>query len=289
MIIDAGSRPYAAVMLKCACNRTVIAKFWSNLKLLVHPTTLEKHRQQWSGARCDMSTALKAYDDAWLRIIADSEITHGSLGAWGKEAFGSPSPERPEDQDLTPSACPHVVSLRSSIDEATLDWLTATFLWGHVAQYGSSDDGRTRYQSDRVYTAAEKLEDLIVETKARRARHCNDPARDIVLKNVLKSMLDEWEDDYEEWMRPESLQNAWLMKHQQWHQFLRKAFRIHLFQFVGCYEMAVRMLIAPLNSETLSIFRWAFEGAATSPPTSRSQTCIGTCSRRLLEIKHSQI
>ena len=81
VIIDAGSRLYAAVMLKRDFNRTVIVKFWSNLKLLVHPTTSEKHRQQWSGAGCDMSTALKAYDDSWLRIIADSEITHGSLGA----------------------------------------------------------------------------------------------------------------------------------------------------------------------------------------------------------------
>ena len=218
MINDVGSRPYAAVMLKRECNNTVIVKLWSNLKLLVHPTTLEKHRQQWSGAGCDMSTALKAYADAWLRIIADSEITHGSLEAWGKEAFRSPSPERR----------PHVVSLQSSIDEATLDWLTATFLWGHVAQYGSSDDGRTRYQSDRVYTAAEKLEGFIVEITARRARHRNDRARDIVPKNVLKSMLDKWKDDYEEWMRQESLQNAWLMKPQQWHQFLRKAFRTHL-------------------------------------------------------------
>ena len=52
-------------------------------------------------------------------------------------------------------------------------------------------------------------------------------------------MLDEWKDDYEEWMRPESLQNAWLMKQQQWHQFLRKAFRTHLFQFVSCYGMAL--------------------------------------------------
>ena len=81
VIIDAGSRPYAAVKLKREFNRTVMVKFWSNLKLLVHPTTLEKHRQQWNGAGCDMSTALKAYDDAWIRTIADSEITHGSLGA----------------------------------------------------------------------------------------------------------------------------------------------------------------------------------------------------------------
>ena len=43
VIIDAGSRPYAAVMLKGDFNRKVMSKFWSNLRLLVHPTTLEKH------------------------------------------------------------------------------------------------------------------------------------------------------------------------------------------------------------------------------------------------------
>ena len=87
VIIDVGNRPYAAVMLKNDFNRKVISKFCSNLRLLVHPTTLEKHRRQWSGAGCDMSTALKAYDDAWLRIIADSESMHGSLEALCEEAF----------------------------------------------------------------------------------------------------------------------------------------------------------------------------------------------------------
>ena len=43
VIIDAGGRPYAAVMLKRDFNRKVVSKFWSNLRLLVHPTTLEKH------------------------------------------------------------------------------------------------------------------------------------------------------------------------------------------------------------------------------------------------------
>ena len=91
VIIDAGSRPYAAVMRRGDFNRKVMSKFWSNLRVLVHPTTLEKHRQQWSGAGCYMSTALKAYDDAWLRIIADSESTHGSFEACCEEAFLSAS------------------------------------------------------------------------------------------------------------------------------------------------------------------------------------------------------
>ena len=91
VIIDAGSRPYAAVMLKGDFNRAVVSKFWSNLRLLVHSTTLEKHRQQWSGAGCDMSTALKAYDDAWFSIIAATESMYGSLEAWCEEALSSAS------------------------------------------------------------------------------------------------------------------------------------------------------------------------------------------------------
>ena len=91
VIIDAGSRPYAAVMLKGEFNRKVMSKFLSNLRLPVHPTTLEKHRQRWSRAAGDMSTAIKTYDDAWLRIIADSESMHGSLEAWCEAALLSAS------------------------------------------------------------------------------------------------------------------------------------------------------------------------------------------------------
>ena len=38
-----------------------------------------------------MSTALTAYDDAWLRIIADSDSMHRSLEAWCEETFLSAS------------------------------------------------------------------------------------------------------------------------------------------------------------------------------------------------------
>ena len=82
--------------------------------------------------------------------------------------------------------------MQHSIDNDTLDWLTDTYLWGDLAQYGCSHDGRRRYLSDRVHTAAEKLEELIVETQARRERHCRDPARDIVQESDLQSMLEAW-------------------------------------------------------------------------------------------------
>ena len=41
----------------------------------------------------------------------------------------------------------------------------------------------------------------------------------------------------------------------QWHQTLRRAFRAHLFQFVGSFEMAVFFLVAPFNDENLVVFR----------------------------------
>ena len=62
----------------------------------------------------------------------------------------------------------------------------------------------------------------------------------------LPSMLKEWKDEYRVRMRPEALQIAEGMSNQKWHQYLRKAFRSHLFQFVGRYEMTVCFLIAPL-------------------------------------------
>ena len=90
VIIDAGSRPYAVVMLKGEFNTKVMSTNLSNLRLLLHPTTLDKHKQPWR-ENIDMSTALKAYDDAWLRIIADSESAHESLDGWCEEAFLSAS------------------------------------------------------------------------------------------------------------------------------------------------------------------------------------------------------
>ncbi len=200
------------------------------------------------------------------------------------EAIGSVSAEQPESQHPTPSACPHIVSMQHSIDNETLDWLTDTYLWGDTAQYGSCNDGRTRYQSHRVYTAAEKLEDLIVETQARREKHCRDPASDVVQEKDLQSMLEECKNAYWVWMRPESIERTWKMTRQRWHQFLRTAFRAHLFQFVGCYEMTVCGLIAPLNSGTLKIFRLAFEDAAdTEDDTKRSQTCVENFTNHLLQ------
>ena len=141
-----------------------------------------------------------------------------------------------------------------SLDTDTLDWLTQTYLWGEVAEYGPSSDGYRRRQDSR-YTAAQKLEQLISETHEQRVIHCNNPAEDIVNEDELKVILDAWKNDYEQWMRPETLNQTWGMTRQQWQVFLRRAWRTHLFQIVGSYEMALFFVVAPFNNENLLVFR----------------------------------
>ena len=73
VIIDAGSRRLDTAMRRSEFNKQVMSKFWRKLQLLVHLANLQKHRDHWSLAGWDMSTALKAYDDAWLSMCASSE------------------------------------------------------------------------------------------------------------------------------------------------------------------------------------------------------------------------
>ena len=123
-----------------------------------------------------------------------------------------------------------------------------------MAEYGPSRDGYTRRQ-DSSYTAPQKLERLISETHEQRASHCNNPAEDIVNEGELEVILAAWKDAYRQWMRPETLNRTWRMTGQQWHLFLRKRWRAHLFQIVGSYEMAVFFVVAPFNNENLLVFR----------------------------------
>ena len=55
-------------------------------------------------------------------------------------------------------------------------------------------------------------------------------------------------------MLPEALERTWNMTRQQWHQHLRKAFRCHLFQFAGSYEMVIFFIVAPFNNDNLLVF-----------------------------------
>ena len=105
-----------------------------------------------------VATALEKFETKWQEVL-NSE-----------RAF--PVLNNLEGRTPSASACPHVASMLDSLDMKTLDWLTETYLWDKLAKYGRSDDGYTRAQ-DRVYTAVEKLEQLISETMAQREIHCS--------------------------------------------------------------------------------------------------------------------
>ena len=124
-----------------------------------------------------------------------------------------------------------------------------------AAVWTPSSDGYTRQHEDKVWTAAEKIEQLISETVAQRAWHCDDPAADIVEEVKLKKILDRWKDDYKQWMRPETLKKSWWDSEQGWHQTLRKAWRSHLFQMVGCFEMVIYFIVVPFNNDHLLVFK----------------------------------
>ena len=123
-----------------------------------------------------------------------------------------------------------------------------------------------------MYTAAEKLEQLITETHVHRGAHCENPADHIFEEDELEVILHEWKEDYQQWMRPEKLEKTWSMNPQEWHQFLRRAFRSHLFQFVGSYEMVVFFLVAPFNADNLEIFRYFSDWDAPTVPIEKQKT-----------------
>jgi len=107
-----------------------------------------------------------------------------------------------------------------------------------------------------VCTAAAKLEELILETRAHRAPHCRHSDDDILEEDTLKDILDDWKDNYQQWMRPETLDQSRTLAPQKWHQRIRTAFRSHLFQIVGSFEMVVFFIVAPFSNENLLVFRY---------------------------------
>ena len=269
VIIDAGSRPKTPPITRGELNKSVMTKFWSKAQTLVQPAELEVHREQWRSAGWDMHTVLQTYQERWQNLC-NAEQPFPVLNSL-------------EVLNSTLSACPHVASVLDSLDWETLDWLTQTYLWDEVPQYGRSSDGYTRLHQDRQWTAAEKLEQLISETFARRAYHCDHPAEDILEEDKVKVILDSWKDDYEQWMRPETLDQTWTMTWQNWHQTLRKAFRSHLFQIVGSFEMVVFFIVAPFSNDHLLVFHnFANQVASERVPLDERR-------RRILELSKDYV
>jgi hypothetical protein len=218
-------------------------KFWSKAQTLVQPAELQVHREQWKLAGWDMHITLQTYQEKWRNLCNTTTQPFPVLNSL-------------DVSNSTLSACPHVASVLDSLEGEALDWLTQTYLWKYVPHYGRSTDGYTRWHQDRVWTAAEKLEELILETRTHRAPHCRHSDDDILEEDTLKDILDDWKDNYQQWMRPETLDQSRTLAPQKWHQALRKAFRSHLFQIVGSFEMVVFFIVAPYSNENLLVFRY---------------------------------
>ena len=173
--------------------------FWSKAQLVLPPAVIAIHREEWQRAGDDMVTALQTYETRCQELRSDSRYFSVLNGL--------------EERNSTTAECPHVASVIDSLDADTSDWLTQTYLWGEVAQYGRCRDGYTRQQYNS-YTAVEKIEQLISETHAQREIYCNSPAEDILSEEERKELHDAWKNDYEQWMRPEILMKTWDMRRQ---------------------------------------------------------------------------
>ena len=248
VIIDAGSRLETPTTTKGTFNRNVLKRFWSKAQTLVQPEDLKVHKDEWYVAPSDMQEVLLTYQERRQKLRNDQQLV--------------PVLNSLEVPISNFSACPHVASVLDFLDDETLDWLTQKYLWDKLSQYGPSVDGYMRLHLDSHWTAAQKLERLISETTAQRADHCDHSADDILNEYKLKQILNGWKNDYKRWMRPETLEQTWNMSPQNWHQTLRKAFRSHLFQFVGSFEMVVFFIVVRFNNDHLLVFRHHTEQVA---------------------------
>ena len=232
-------------------------------------------RSKIAGGSAARTTEASAYSPEVHKSVASQARGSGEQlaitpSARPQVAAASQAGGSAEQPATTPSACPHVAALLDDIESEThvhmllqcLDWLTKHFLWGELQENGPAEDGFHRWQRGRRYTAAEKLEQLITETKAIREQVCADPQHEIVAQANLKGVLKHWKKQYATWMRPETLEAAHSYSQQKWHQCLRKSFRTYLWQLSGYYELTIFFVIAPFNIRNLETFRECWHDAA---------------------------
>jgi hypothetical protein len=247
VIIDAGSRGQVA-MSKAKFNSSSMKKFWSRAKLFLAPDELATYQQAWQNVHT-MEDACTAFDSFWH---SSSEV----------ESSGSSRAEQPAPQCLV--ACPYVAAALEEISDESLNWLTHTFLWGNVSNYGLFSDGTVGYYADYHSSAEVKLELLIQLTTRRRKQICRDSSTDILTEEELRIALDEWKDDYRHWMHPQKLRDSCGKSQQQWHQILRGAFRTFLFHLSGSYELTLFFLVAPFSSRNLDLYRNSWNSSTTN-------------------------
>ena len=140
-----------------------------------------------------MDDALKVFD-SWsesfpppneCRAEQPAEERRAEQRALLDESYKArPAEERSADQhalaDESVDTCPHVAAILDSIHVNVLEWITKEFHWNKLSHYGCSDDGTIRRHDTITYTAVEKLEHLLKESKERRGWYCANPEEDIL-------------------------------------------------------------------------------------------------------------
>jgi hypothetical protein len=215
-----------------------------------------------------MDTARKAFDNLWdsMHEPLQNESSSAEQPAPKPTTNETCPTVEYESAFLAPTtACPNVASLLESVSTESLDWLVENFLWGHVSKYVLSCDGTLAYFDDHGRVSADvKLELLIKLTRERREHFCTNPDMDILTEDQLKIVLNDWKNDFGQWMHPQTLQLSHSSTPQQWHQTLRKSFRSFLFHLIGCYEMSIFFLVAPFTPDTLDLFQSSWTQSATN-------------------------
>ena len=222
------------------------------------------HGDDWRWQAWDMQGALPFYQQRWQSFCNDEQLIPVLNGMATAGTFYEINCQKLyEENQLSPvlnnlerpnggsMACPHVTACLETLEGEMLEWLTRTYLWenGKVRIYGPATDGYIRKHDHREWTAAEKLEQLISETRSQRAWWCACPDNDILEEWELGWVLAAWKNNYYLWMAPED------SSRQHRHGKLRTKFRTYLFQMAGSYEMVLFFLVAPFNNRHLQIWR----------------------------------
>jgi len=293
VIIDAGRRPpHEKEMSKSQFNKD-LRKFFARAGLYIEPQDLATYRSAWQDAST-MADAHAAFDSLW-DSVAEAEFSFisraeqpapASVAARPRTDLSSSSAEQPAPWHLAAcphvddaesgrssragqpapwhlAACPHVAAAFDELSDEVLEWLTHNFLWDKLSRYGLLSDGTVGYLADGHCAAEVKLELLIRLTTARREKICNDSRFDILSDEELGRALNNWKDDYEQWMHPQTLRDSWTKKQQQWHQTLRRSFRTFLFHLAGSYELTIFFLAVPFSGRNLELFRSSWNSSVT--------------------------
>ena len=272
VLIDAGSRqceesPVVKTRLTASLN-----KFWYKLNWYVktpeHRQTAQNVRQHFLDAYWSPQDVSLDQVTQNLRVLCAKSTLYiarpaapiGSHSA-ALPAISPGSAAQPATMPPTPAAKEFLRDRASDVTEADydmLDWLYDTFLYGKLGKYVLGECFRIVYDANATPSPLTKLEILLRITQVRRETVLGQGtgSKDMILSNAqMKELLDQWKQEYWTWMH-QNTQDQWHgTSRQQWHQIQRRAFRTHLWEIIGCYEMTLVFLHAPCNRKNLTIFK----------------------------------